>query len=148
MKNLVLSLVCLFVLSNLVRANGTDIVVSGSLLDDINLNGRINKMIFTENKTEIRLDNEYVEAESCEGGSFKIAKTENGTYRLKSIISCEKFVDEPSAVEACPENFQPVCGEISFEDFGKALPQVITFPNVCELYRAKAVYLKSGSCAN
>ncbi|EQC52107.1 Kazal-type serine protease inhibitor [Bacteriovorax sp. DB6_IX] len=145
MKNIVLTLFCLLALSTLVRAEG-NLVISGRLLDDINLNGRINKMIFTENKTEIRLVNEYNESESCERGSFEITRIQTGVYELKGVISCDQWVDETEEVQACPENFQPVCGEIASDSFGKALPKHVTFSNMCELYRAKAAFIQNGGC--
>jgi hypothetical protein len=148
MKNAILTLVCLFAVSQLASANfgQSDMVVSGKLLDDINLKGRINKMIFTENKMEIRLVNEYVESESCENGQFKVEKVANGLFELTGVIKCDQWVDEPQEVSGCPENFMPVCGEVLGSEFGKALPEVRTFSNSCELYRAKAIFIKSGSC--
>lgn len=148
MKNAILTLICLFAVSQLANANfgQSDMVVSGKLLDDINIEGRINKMIFTENKMEIRLVNEYTESESCEHGQFKVEKVGKGIFQLKNVINCEKWVDETEEVDMCPEIFQPVCGEIFEAEFGKSLPVIRTFSNSCELYRAKAVFLKNGSC--
>ncbi len=149
MKKVILTLVCLFAVSQLASAN--NIVVTGKLLDNINLEGRINKMIFTDTKTEIKLVNEYVESESCEKGEFKVEKVARGLFELKGVISCEQWVDETAEVQGCPENFLPVCGEVVEAECegglcGKSLPEIRTFSNTCELYRAKAVFLKSGSC--
>lgn len=145
MKNIILTLVALLALSNYANAAVGNVVISGQLLDDINLEGRINKLIFTENKEEVRLINEYVEAENCSHGQFELEEVEADVYKLKRVLKCEEWFDPTVEVKGCPENFQPICGEVGNE-FGKALPEIRTFSNTCEMYRARASFVSKGSC--
>ena len=102
-------------------------------------------MIFTENKSEVKLLNEYVDSYSCENGEFEVEESLNGEFRLKNVISCESWFDATKEVESCPENYLPVCGEVK-ESLGKSLPEMITFSNTCEMYRAKASFIYKGNC--
>ena len=144
MKNIVLALVSLLIVSNFAKAQEIK-VVRGKLLDNQSINGRINKVIFTEHKREVFLENEYVELASCLSGKFEIVKNSNGKFELEKVVSCDEWVDETEEVEYCPESFFPVCGELP-SPLGKHLPEVVTFSNSCELYKAKAAYLYSGEC--
>ena len=46
----------------------------------------------------------------------------------------------------CPELFMPVCGEVASDDFSKGLPEIHNFSNMCDLYIAKATFIKFGRC--
>ncbi len=122
------------------------IVVSGDLLDNIKLDGPIQKMIFTANKTEIALVNEFNEVASCEEGEFELSDTGNGNFKLERVVKCEKWVDQTKDVQFCPEVYMPVCGELKSEAGSKALPELAVFSNMCELYISKATFIKMGSC--
>lgn len=142
MKNILL-----IVLTVLYFANIKAEVVEGKLLDNLNNTGLISKMILTGQKEEIKLVNEYVEIESCVNGRYEIEEVSDGVFQLKDVVECEQWVDSTKEITACPEFYKPVCGEVLVNEFGaKALPQLITFPNACELYRAKAAFINKGNC--
>ncbi len=143
MKNAVLTIIALLVLAN-VKA---DFVVEGRLSDDLNISGEITKKILTSNREVIKLVNEYIETESCKNGKFEVVEVAEGIFELKTIVNCDQFYDSTKEVTHCPENFMPVCGEIAQDGFdAKSLPHLVTFPNGCELYRAKAAFVNQGMC--
>ncbi len=134
------------VMSVIFSASASKIVVSGNLMDDIKMDGPIQKLIFTANKTEVSLVNSFNEVESCEEGEFELTELSSGKYRLSKVLKCESWVDETKDVEYCPEVFLPVCGELKNEANSKALPELVEFSNMCELYISKATFIRMGSC--
>lgn len=143
MKNALLTIISILFFAQ-VRA---EIIVTGKLSDDLNMSGQISKVIHTENKEVIKLANEYVEIDNCTSGQFTLVEVEPGIYELKNVLTCDEWVDAPSRVVACPENFLPVCGELAPDKFGgKSLSQLVTFSNGCELYKAKAAFVNKGYC--
>lgn len=143
MKNILLILISLFLFAN----TKADMLVSGKLADNVNLDGRIHKVILTDSKERITLVNEYVEADNCTVGSYEVVEVREGVFALKNIIDCDEVVDAPSKVVACPEIHMPICAEVSADKFGnKSLRQQMTFPNGCEMYRAKAAFIANGEC--
>jgi hypothetical protein len=147
MKKMILLLSSILYLTS-VKADFIE--VQGKLLDDVNLGGRINKMIFTPNKAEIKLVNEYVELPSCVNGRYELAQVAPGLFEISDVFECEEWVDETEEVEYCPESFMPVCGEMAPDCengiCGKSLPELRTFSNSCELYKSKAVFIHNGEC--
>lgn len=143
MKNAILTIITILFFAQ-VRA---EIIVTGKLADDLNISGKISKVILTEDKSEIKLLNEYVEVDSCTQGQFVLTEVEPGIYELKTVLSCDEWIDAPARINACPENFVPVCGELPNDAFGgKSLNQLVTFTNGCELYKAKAAFVNKGVC--
>ncbi|MFG1499195.1 hypothetical protein ABMA70_03225 [Halobacteriovorax sp. XZX-3] len=134
------SIIFLAVLAMNVSAK--EIILNGDLIDSQSFRGRIFKVIITEQNEEIELVNEYFEAQSCEDGQFALKQAGLGKYKLEAVLNCKNWVDEPRQLNVCPEIFAPVCGAISGID-GDAF---ISFPNSCELYRAKAIYVNEGRC--
>ncbi len=119
--------------------------IKGDLTDRIQLKERINKVIITENNEELSLINEYNEVPSCERGEFEVVETEDGAFELTRIIKCESYIDQTNEVMMCPEVFMPVCGEV-VDGNNKALPEIVSFSNMCDLYIAKASFVNFGQC--
>ncbi len=124
--------------------NATEVIFQGDLVDDLDFKGRIEKKIVLNGIDEIKLVNEYFEVQSCQDGKFVVEQAGHGKYELTSVVECKNWLDETALIESCPENFQPVCGEVE----GIAGSLNITFTNSCELYRSKAVFVANGTCRN
>ncbi|AYF44884.1 MULTISPECIES: Kazal-type serine protease inhibitor family protein [Halobacteriovorax] len=135
-----ISIILLAVVATNISAK--EIILNGDLIDSQSFTGRIFKVIITEENEEVKLVNEYFEAQSCENGEFALKEESLGKYRLEAVLNCKNWVDQPEETQFCPEIFSPVCGAVSGID-GDML---INYSNSCELYRAKAIFVKEGSC--